>query len=97
MKNNQSGEQANNQDTEAYTTKYSVAGMKEKVEKEEMEIKKRIVGTPDYIAPEIIKGICTSNPSLDWWSCGIIVYEFLVGITPFNDETVEKVFDNIVN
>ncbi|EAS04177.2 Serine/Threonine kinase domain protein (macronuclear) [Tetrahymena thermophila SB210] len=59
--------------------------------------KKRIIGTPDYIAPEIINGESSSNPSLDWWSVGVIMYELLVGIPPFNDSTREKVFENIVN
>jgi serine/threonine protein kinase len=55
------------------------------------------VGTPDYIPPEVITGKSISNPSIDWWSLGCVLYEFIVGIPPFNDETVEKVFDNIVN
>ncbi|KAL4446078.1 hypothetical protein ABPG74_021617 [Tetrahymena malaccensis] len=59
--------------------------------------KKRIIGTPDYIAPEIINGESSNNPSLDWWSVGVIMYELLVGIPPFNDSTREKVFENIVN
>ncbi|CAD8074674.1 unnamed protein product [Paramecium sonneborni] len=58
---------------------------------------KKIVGTPDYIAPEIILGTSISNFSLDYWSLGIIMYELLCGITPFNDDTVEKIFDNILN
>lgn len=58
----------------------------------------RIVGTPDYMAPEIVSGGKGANEkSVDLWSLGCILYELLVGITPFNDETVEKVFDNITN
>lgn len=33
---------------------------------------------------------------MDWWSFGIIVYEFLIGIPPFNDHTPEKIFSNIM-
>ncbi|CAD8076112.1 unnamed protein product [Paramecium sonneborni] len=58
---------------------------------------KKIVGTPDYIAPEIIQGTSASNFSCDYWSLGIIMYELLCGIAPFNDDTVEKIFDNILN
>ncbi|CAD8067740.1 unnamed protein product [Paramecium primaurelia] len=58
---------------------------------------KKIVGTPDYIAPEIILGTSVSNFSSDYWSLGIIMYELLCGIAPFNDDTVEKIFDNILN
>ena len=35
--------------------------------------------------------------SLDWWSVGVILYELLVGLPPFNDDSVEKIFQNIVN
>lgn len=57
----------------------------------------RIIGTPDYMAPEIIQGLTNTDKSIDWWAVGVILYEFLVGIPPFNDETVNGVFDNIVN
>lgn len=59
--------------------------------------KNRIVGTPDYIAPEILNGQSVQNPSLDWWSFGVLCYEFIVGIPPFNDETPEKIFQNILS
>lgn len=57
----------------------------------------RIIGTPDYMAPEIIKGKDCSDRSVDLWSLGVILYEFLVGVPPFNDDSMEKIFDNIVN
>lgn len=57
----------------------------------------RIVGTPDYIPPEVIAGSCATNLSVDWWSFGVIMYEFLVGIPPFNDESIPDIFQNILN
>ena len=48
--------------------------------------KPRILGTADYMAPEVIKGESV-NYLLDFWSLGVIGYEFLTGNLPFNDET----------
>lgn len=42
-----------------------------------------IVGTPDYTAPEIIMGLPHSF-SVDFWSLGVILYEFLTGVPPFH-------------
>lgn len=57
----------------------------------------KLVGTPDYMAPEILEGEGLLNPVLDWWSVGIMLFEFLVGVPPFNDENIDLVFDNIRN
>ena len=54
------------------------------------------VGTPDYMAPELLLGTY-SGPANDWWSVGVIVYELLVGFPPFNDDTPELIFHHIVN
>lgn len=34
---------------------------------------------------------------VDWWSMGIILYEFLVGCVPFFGETPEELFAHTVN
>jgi serine/threonine protein kinase len=54
-----------------------------------------VFGTPDYLSPELL--LCEKHDeSVDWWSLGVCLYEFLVGITPFNDETPDKIFENIL-
>lgn len=67
--------------------------------KKSIKKQNRILGTPDYIAPEILNGLegSLNNPSVDYWSLGVILFEFLVGVPPFTDDTVEKIFDNIKN
>ncbi|CDW79969.1 kinase superfamily protein isoform 1 [Stylonychia lemnae] len=58
--------------------------------------KKRILGTADYMAPEVIQGK-DHTYVLDFWSLGVVAYEFLTGGLPFNDESPEKVFKRILN
>lgn len=57
--------------------------------------KNRILGTPDYLAPEILLGQ-DHTPAVDWWSLGVCLYEFLTGVPPFNDDTPELVFSHIM-
>lgn len=56
---------------------------------------RRFVGTPDYLAPETIKGDKQDETS-DWWSVGCIMFEFLYGIPPFHASEAEQVFENIL-
>lgn len=51
-------------------------------------------GTPDYIAPEILKGQ-KYDASVDWWSLGVLLYEMLIGQSPFTGEDEEDLFDSI--
>lgn len=36
------------------------------------------------------------GPSVDWWALGVCMYEFMTGVLPFNDETPQAVFKNIL-
>lgn len=54
------------------------------------------VGTPDYIAPEVLlkKGY---GMECDWWSLGAIMYEMLVGYPPFYSDEPMATCRKIVN
>ena len=57
-----------------------------------------IVGTPQYMAPEIILGDYYSF-EIDYWSIGICLYEFVCGNIPFgeNSNTPLDVYVSIIN
>uniref|UniRef100_A0AAY4A6D7 Serine/threonine-protein kinase greatwall n=1 Tax=Denticeps clupeoides TaxID=299321 RepID=A0AAY4A6D7_9TELE len=55
-----------------------------------------ILGTPDYLAPELLLGQ-VHDFMVDWWALGVCLFEFLTGVPPFNDETPPLVFQNILN
>ncbi|CAI5450506.1 unnamed protein product [Caenorhabditis angaria] len=60
----------------------------------EKSFRRSVVGTPAYLAPEVLrnKGF---NRSLDMWSVGVIVYVSLSGTFPFNED--EDINDQIQN
>ncbi|XP_074642526.1 microtubule-associated serine/threonine-protein kinase 2-like isoform X2 [Tubulanus polymorphus] len=58
---------------------------------------KQVYGTPEYIAPEVILRNQGYGKPVDWWSMGIILYEFLVGCVPFFGDTPEELFSQVIN
>ena len=66
--------------------------------------KVKVFGTANYLAPELILNKSNAK-TVDYWALGkinvnilgVIIFELLVGEPPFNDDTTEKIFDNILN
>ena len=50
-----------------------------------------MVGTPDYIAPEVFMQVGYGK-ECDWWSVGCIMFEMLIGYPPFCSETPEETY-----
>mgnify|MGYP003340810812 CR=1 FL=1 len=54
---------------------------------------KQMLGTPLYMAPEIVKG--RYNEKCDVWSVGVILFILLSGKPPFGGENDKEILDNV--
>ncbi|XP_063618787.1 serine/threonine-protein kinase N [Cydia splendana] len=53
-------------------------------------------GTPEFLAPEVLTETSYTR-AVDWWGLGVLIFEMLVGESPFPGEDEGEVFDSIVN
>ncbi|KAK8759598.1 hypothetical protein V5799_002769, partial [Amblyomma americanum] len=53
-------------------------------------------GTPEFLAPEVLTETSYTR-AVDWWGLGVLVFEMLVGESPFPGDDEEEVFDSIVH
>jgi len=52
------------------------------------------VGTPLYVAPEVIRGMY--DEKCDYWSLGVMMYILLCGYPPFDGDNTNEIFKLIV-
>jgi serine/threonine-protein kinase len=56
-----------------------------------------VLGSPAYMSPEQLKNARDVDARADIWSLGVVLYELLSGLTPFEAETAGGVFTKVVS
>lgn len=71
-----------------FNIKISDLGFASKVDREKgMDL---VLGTPLYMAPELVRQQ-KYDEKVDVWSLGVIVYQLLSGMTPFDGKTLKQI------
>lgn len=53
-------------------------------------------GTPEYLAPEVLKKHAYGRP-VDWWCLGCVTYEMMCGLPPFYSRDCNEMYDRILH
>ena len=53
-------------------------------------------GTPEFMAPEILSSTSYTR-AVDWWAFGVLIYQMLLGQSPFRGEDEDEIFDAILS
>lgn len=62
--------------------------------KTEINYANSMVGSPDYMALEVLEGK-KYDFTVDYWSLGCMLFESLVGYTPFSGSSTNETYENL--
>ncbi|UZJ54682.1 hypothetical protein CBS101457_004002 [Exobasidium rhododendri] len=79
-----------------YRTPHERSSLYKKMRAQNVAYADSIVGSPDYMAPEVLRGRNYSI-SVDYWSLGCILFEFLCGFPPFSGGNPDETWTNLKN
>ena len=54
-------------------------------------------GSIKYMSPELLQGDNASDPKIDIWALGVLMYAMIIGSYPFDGSTREKVKEVVIN
>uniref|UniRef100_A0A0A9YAP4 Serine/threonine-protein kinase Sgk3 n=3 Tax=Lygus hesperus TaxID=30085 RepID=A0A0A9YAP4_LYGHE len=54
-----------------------------------------LCGTPQYLAPEVIRKEAYDR-AVDWWCLGVLMYEMMYGLTPFDADNTADMYNKIL-
>lgn len=81
-------------DLDNFDVKISDLGFAQEFNREEGESMTLVLGSPLYMAPELVSNK-PYNEKVDVWSLGVITYQLLSGKTPFESRNLQKIDFNI--
>jgi len=53
-----------------------------------------VIGTLQYLSPELLKG-SAADPRSDIWALGVLFYEMVAGVTPFQASTIGELYEKV--
>ena len=78
---------------------FGIARLVDLSEKQDFSISQTslLVGSPAYMAPELLTGSCRANERTDIWALGVTLYELLSFERPFQGRNFEELRQNIIH